>query len=118
MVVRQHPLNRAKLSLDRKISKESTTEMRLKQAGIEPIADKDECLFVKVELVRGAYAMTLRLVRPVLFKTNEIVYRKPGAGTCRRQIIGVHGGNARYIFEGLDSLLGDFINEYLKANSK
>ncbi len=93
-------------------------EIRLKQAGIEPVADKDECLFVKVELVRGAYAMTLRLTRPVLFKTNERVYRKPGAGTWRRQIIGLHNGNARYILEGLESLFDDFISEYLKANSK
>jgi len=93
-------------------------DLRLKQAGIEPVADKDEYLCVKVELVRGAYAMTLRLVRPVLFKTNKIVYRKPGAGTWRRQIVGLHAGNAQYIFEGLDSLLDDFISEYLKANSK
>jgi hypothetical protein len=62
--------------------------------------------------------MSVRLVRPILFRTNEIVYRKPGAGTWKREIVGYHGGNARYIIEGLDSLLDDFISEYLKANSK
>ena len=93
-------------------------ELRLRQAGIEPVADKDEYLSVKVDLVRGAYAMSVRLVRPILFRTNEIVYRKPGAGTWKREIVGYHGGNARYIIEGLDSLLDDFISEYLKANSK
>ena len=90
----------------------------MKQAGIEPVVDKDECLSVKVDLVRGAYAMSMRLVRPILFKTNEIVYRKPGAETWERHIVGFYGGDARYIFEGLDSLLDDFISEYLKANSK
>ncbi len=93
-------------------------ETRLKQAGIEPASYKEEYLSVKVEFVREAYAMTIRLVRPVLFKANDIVYRDPGARTWRRQIVGLHKGNTRYIFEGLDSLLDDFIADYLKANSR
>jgi hypothetical protein len=92
-------------------------EARLKQAGIEPVAHKDECLCIKVDLVGDAYTMSIRLSRPILFKANEIVYKKHGAETWQKNIIGLHRGNVRYIFEGLDSLLDDFISEYLKTNS-
>ena len=88
------------------------------QAGIEPVADKEEYLYIKVELVKDAYALSMRFLRPTLFKTAKMIFRKPGTDTWERNIIGLHMGNIRYIFEGLDSLLDDFISEYLKVNSK
>src|SRR3990172_4395059 len=80
-------------------------EVRLMQAGIEPVADKEEYLYIKVELVKDAYALSMRFLRPTLFKTAKMIFRKPGTDTWERNIIGLHMGNIRYIFEGLDSLL-------------
>ena len=97
---------------------QTTCEVRLKQAGIEPVDQKDECLYVKVDSVREAYTISIRLLRTILFKKNGSVYRKYGAPTWQKNIIGLHRGNVRYVFEGLDSVLDDFISEYLKANSK
>jgi len=97
---------------------EKKCEIRLKQAGIEPVGQKDECLYVKVDLLRDAYAMSIGLSRTILFKKNGNIYRKCGAPTWQKNIIGLHRGNVRYVFECLDSLLDDFISEYLKANSK
>jgi len=97
---------------------QTACEARLKQAGIEPVDQKDECLYIKVDSVREAYTISIRLSRTILFRKDGTVYEKPEGATWQKNIIGLHRGNVRYVFGGLDSLLDDFISEYLKANSK
>jgi hypothetical protein len=43
-------------------------ELPLKQEGVEPVDGKDGYLSVKVDLVRGVYAMSMAWVRPILLR--------------------------------------------------
>jgi len=95
-------------------------ELRLRQYGIEPVSTSDqtpEFVYIGIHVVGTAFHTWVDFGRPVVFNSGKTWYKTSGK-TWFRSETGTHGGDAEFILQGLDSLFNEFLNEYLKANSK
>jgi len=95
-------------------------ELRLRQYGLEPVSPSDrksEFVYIGIHVVGTAFHTWVDFGRPVVFNAGKASYTTAGK-TWFRSETGTHGGDAEFILQGLDSLFNDFLNEYLKANSK
>ncbi|MGD0626389.1 MAG: hypothetical protein ABSB32_16930 [Thermodesulfobacteriota bacterium] len=95
-------------------------ELRLRQAGLEPLSrlnEKSECLYINIHVVGFAYHISLEFRRLIYFDAGMISYRTVSA-TWKIGATGTHGRDPESIIQGLDGRLDNFLNEYLKANSK
>ncbi len=95
-------------------------ELRLKQYGLEPISADDqmaEFVYIGIHIVGRAFHTWVEFGRPVVFNVGKTWYKTSGK-TWFRSETGTHGGDPEFILQGLDSLFDEFVNEYLKANSK
>ena len=95
-------------------------ELRLRQYGLEPVPVDDqmpEFVYIGIHVVGTAYHTWVEFGRPVVFNSGKELYKTSGK-TWFRSETGTHGGDAEFILRGLDSLFDEFLNEYLKANSK
>ena len=95
-------------------------ELLLRQYGLEPVSTSDpkpEFLYLGIHVVGTAFHTWVDFGRPVVFNVGKASYTAPGK-TWFRSETGTHGGDPEFILQGLDSLFNEFLNEYLKANSK
>jgi len=95
-------------------------ELRLIQYGLEPVSVDDqmpEFVYIGIHIVGMAFHTWVEFGRPVVFNTGKASYKTSGK-TWFRSETGTHGGDPEFILQGLDSLFDEFLNEYLKANSK
>ena len=100
------------------IKKES--ESRLEQAGLELLSgfNRPEYLSINVSIRFRSFYILVQFNRPVLYQVGGTQYTKYGAKTWQKGTLGQHGYIKEYILETLNKLLGDFIDDYLKANSE
>ena len=94
-------------------------ELRLRQYGLEPVPvsdQKSEFVYLGIHVVGLAYHTWVEFGRPVVFNSGKNLYTTSGK-TWFRSETGTHGGDSEFILRGLDSLLDELLNEYLKANS-
>ena len=99
---------------------QTRVELRLRSAGLTPGNDSTKNntnLYVNINIVGGAFNVAVRYNRLVNFTTGNRVYSYTAA-TWNSASAGTHGGDAAFIMNWLDSLLDEFLNEYLKANQK
>ena len=95
-------------------------ELRLIQYGLEPVSVDDqmpEFVYIGIHIVGRAFHTWVEFGRPVVFNAGKALYKTSGK-TWFRSETGTHGGDPEFILQGLDSLFDEFLNEYLKANSK
>ena len=94
-------------------------DSRLRQAGFEPVAQKNtgEYLRVSFGLLSRTMAIDLDFMRLVAFSTEEKIFLAE-ASTWESGTFGTHGGKEETVFSSLDGRLDSFLKEYLEANSK
>ena len=94
-------------------------ELRLRQAGLDPIpfTSATEVLFVRVNVVAMAFDVRLQFCRSVFFVVDNTLYNI-FAPTWEGKFLGTHGLSSQYIIGALDQLIDDFLNKYLEANAK
>lgn len=94
-------------------------ESRLKEAGLEPTSkfSRPEYLSATVRIRHRSYYILIEFNRPVQYQVEETQFMKYGAKVWQKSLLGQHGYVPEYILEKLDSLLDDFLAEYLKTNS-
>jgi hypothetical protein len=93
-------------------------ELRLRQAGIEPIDSlgSSTYLYLNCNIVGAAYNIFLSLNRRVKFEVGDKTYNKDACSTWTSGTTGTHGWNGNNLIGELDNLLDLFLNDYLKAN--
>ncbi len=74
-------------------------------------------LYVNIDVIRNAYNISVEYKRLVDFITGNLRYQKM-ATTQDFGNVGMHGNDAAFIVNRLDSILDTFLNEYLKVNQK
>jgi hypothetical protein len=94
-------------------------ESRLKEAGLNPTSkfSRPEYLSVNVKIRHRSYYILVQFNRPVQYQVEETQFMKYGANIWQKGLLGQHGYAPEYILERLDSVLDDFVGEYLKTNS-
>ena len=95
-------------------------ELRLRQYGLEPVPVSEqisEFVYIGIHVVGTAFHTWVDFGRPIVFNAGKASYTTSGK-TWFRSETGTHGGDPEFILRGLDSLFDEFLNEYLKANSK
>ena len=95
-------------------------ELRLRQNGLEPVPvddQKTEFVYIVLHVVGRAFHTKVEFGRPVVFSSGKNLYTTSGK-TWFRSETGTHGDDPEFIIQGLDSMFDEFLNEYLKANSK
>jgi len=94
-------------------------ESRLKEAGLEPTSkfSRPEYLSVIVETRHRSYYILVQFNRPVQYQVEETQFMKYGVNIWQKGLLGQHGYAPEYILERLDTVLEDFVVEYLKVNS-
>jgi len=95
-------------------------ESRLRQYGLEPVStseQRSEFVYIGIHIVGTAFHAWVDFGRPVAFNVGKETYTAAGK-TWFRSETETHGGDAEFVLQGLDSMFNEFLNEYLKANSK
>jgi hypothetical protein len=94
-------------------------DLRLRQAGLEPVSQKNtgEYLRVGLGILSRTMAIDLDFMRLVAFSAEEKIYLAE-ASTWEAGTFGTHGGKEESLLSSLDGRLDSFLKEYLKANSK
>ena len=94
-------------------------ESRLRQAGLEPVPQKDtgEYLRVNLGVLSRTMAINLDFMRFVAFSAEEKIYTAE-ASTWESGTFGTHGNKEELVISSLDGRLDLFVKEYLKANLK
>ena len=94
-------------------------DLRLRQAGLEPLSQKNtgEYLRVGLGILSRTMAIDLDFMRLVAFSAEGKIYLAE-ASTWEAGTFGTHGGKEESILTALDGILDSFLKEYLKANSK
>jgi len=98
------------------------SELRLRQAGLNPVLLKgreafETVLFVRVNIVGTAFDVKLQYYRSVFFPVDNKLYSN-FANTWERTVRGTHGLDSEFIIKRLDELFDVFLNDYLEANMK
>jgi hypothetical protein len=95
-------------------------QSRLKEAGLNPTSEfsRPEYLSVNVKIRHRSYYILVQFNRPVQYQVKETQFMKYGANVWQKDLLGQHGYAPEYILERLDSVLEDFVTEYLKTNSR
>jgi len=99
---------------------QTRVELRLRSAGLTPGKGSSKnaaYLYVRVKLGGSAYSAAVEYKRQVVFITGNRRYVYT-ATTWESANIGTHARSVVYIMNGLDKLLDEFSNAYLKANQK
>ena len=92
-------------------------ELRIRQAGLEPVLEKFNYLAVLISTnSAGAFAIQLRFERWAVFGAKGTTYGV-FAPTWISAGFGNHLGQGEVIINSLDGHLDKFLNEYLKANA-
>ena len=115
MVVEYLPEDAKKIGLNRSVVIIKVV-LRLKMAGITPVTDSNPFLYINVNVVGGAFNITLEFTRKTTYSSNNIILTKYATITWKESILGTHEGSSGYILENLGELLDQFLNEYLKTN--
>jgi hypothetical protein len=95
-------------------------ELRLKQADLTQVASDDPFdihLGIWVTIVGRAFSVNAAFIRPYWFLANDQEYFRVGP-TWESNQLGTHANDPNNVIQALDELLGEFLNEYLKANAK
>jgi hypothetical protein len=94
-------------------------ESRLKEAGLNPTSEfsRPEYLSVNVQIRHRSYYILVQFNRPVQYQVEETQFMKYGVNIWQKGLLGQHGYAPEYVLERLDTVLGDFVVEYLKINS-
>ncbi len=94
--------------------------LRLREYGLEPVPVSDQIpqfVYIGIHVVGMAFHTWVEYGRPVVFDSEKTLYTASGK-TWFRSETGTHGADPEFILHGLDGLFDEFLNEYLKANSK
>ncbi len=94
-------------------------ELRLRQAGLEPVAEKisGEYLRVNCSILARTMAIDLNFMRLAAFSAEEKIYMAE-ASTWETGTFGTHGKKEETVLSSLGGRLDLFVKEYLKANSR
>jgi predicted phage tail protein len=92
-------------------------ELRLRAAGIKPVGtlERADYLYVMIGVVGAAFSVEVTFDRSVTYFDGASM-REAAAATWSKSFLGTHGFNATYILGGVDQVLNDFLNAYLRAN--
>jgi len=93
------------------------SELRLRQAGLEPALRISPYLGIFVNVVGSCFHLSIQFKRNIYFIANDNWYQILGA-TWSCEINREHRGVPESIIGSLDECLDKFLNEYLKTNFK
>jgi hypothetical protein len=96
---------------------QTTCELRLRQAGLEPAIRISPYLGIFVNVVGSCFHLSIQFKRNIYFIADDHWYKILGV-TWSCEINGEHGGVPESIIRAIDECLDKFLTEYLKANLK